>query len=128
MRWLWPSKNGGRRDVLEVAINLAEFSRDKISQEISTLVAVSIPRRIRKSYVYRTFTHTVYWIESYLKAEEHELIEFISNDHSYTTFMLLDKDKTRIQIVFRLQSSGLAGWTEYGIEILKDGEFYACKE
>lgn len=78
------------------------------------------------NYVVREFNHLEGWIEAFLRVEKQDLNRrFGKIDKKYEACVLGDRFLSEIDIVVRLKTVGLAGYTEYRVSIIKlaDDEF-----
>jgi hypothetical protein len=82
----------------------------------------------RCGIVVRTINHTKSWIASYITTESNELDHGFVDDNRYYTIHILTYGNAEIRFVFRLRTHGLEGWTEYGIGVVRVGEYFACQE
>ena len=114
------------RDVFETKLD--HFSVERLGSSLRGLVSTRLGWRERRQYTLRTYNHALLWLKSYIDAERLDLDEFVSHGKSYDVFLIEDTNKTQIDVAIRLQTSGLDGWTEYGVQVRKSGEFYACRE
>lgn len=76
----------------------------------------------------RTFNHTVGWAVEWVRAEGLDLESFLEAGHSYQRKILLHPDGAAAEVVFRLTGKGLKGYTQYGIEVVRLKDYYACRE
>lgn len=104
-------------------------TRALIAREIDELRDGEIAERKKTGCVLRTAKHAAAWAASYVEVEASDLEEaFFSDAKKFTFCVLRSEDNRRLKLVFRLSTDGVGGWTEYGIEIRRCGEFYACYE
>jgi hypothetical protein len=64
---------------------------------------------------------------NYFVTEADELDDEFVNESKYYTAHIL-KYEEELQLVFRIRTAGLDGWTEYGIAVWKVNEDFACRE
>lgn len=78
------------------------------------------------NYVVREFNHLEGWIEAFLRVEKRDLDQrFRKMGKGYEAWVLGDRLLSEIDIIVRLKTVGLDGYTEYRISIVKvsDDEF-----
>ncbi len=123
----WFSK---RHDMVETPIDdLVQLSDEKLASVIESLHRHRVPMFESCKYTIRTGRHTLAWAGSYIRAEVDELEqEFVTSTKGYHIVLIVDQLGYFAKVAFRLTTVGLAGYTEYGIEIRRTGEYFACKE
>lgn len=114
------------RYVLETKLDHSPMER--LGASLRGLVSTRLGWRERRQYTLRTYNHALLWLKSYIDAERLDLDGFVSDEKSYDVFLIEDANKTQIDVAIRLQTLGLNGWTEYGVQVRKSGKFYACRE
>ena len=74
--------------------------------------------------------HLEGWLRAFLNVEKQDLIERFSNEtKSFETIVLVNKQRSELNIVFRLRTAGNKGCTEYRVSVLKiDYDEFFCVE
>jgi hypothetical protein len=82
------------------------------------------------SLVERGLRHTAAWLDTYARVEGATLIDsFVSNEKSFETILLLSIKMAELNLVFRLNTIGHPGWTQYRASIRKmGGDEFICRE
>lgn len=114
------------RDVFETKLDHSPAER--LGASLRGLVSSRLGWRERRQYTLRTYNHALLWLKAYIDAERLDLDGFVSNEKSYDVFLIEESNKTQIDVAIRLQTTGLVGWTQYGVQVRKSGDFYACRE
>jgi hypothetical protein len=117
-----------RRTVSNTTIaNPEALTPEMVRQALQSLRPIRLWPWQRCHVVIRTENHAKSWIMNYIKTESEELdTEFIDVAKYYTMHLLTYTEE--VQLVFRLRTAGLEGWTEYGISASRIGEDFACWE
>jgi hypothetical protein len=113
----------------EIEIDAKSISDAIVGRAIDSLKDSKLSWWSRRQGTIRSRRHVIAWVKGYLAAESGELDdEFVSDEKSYHFVMISDVEMGRLRFCARLTTSGLTGWTEYGIEIRRVGAYFFCKE
>lgn len=113
----------------EIFIPDGETLRAEIKKYAKKLRKSRIPFRERNLYTVRGYIRTEYWAVAFVDAEAEELRDFVSKDKRYDVYLLRNLDEKMLEIVIRLSTLNLDGYTQYGIKIIRCGEDeYAGRE
>jgi len=80
--------------------------------------------------VLRGARHLLAWAQAYLTTEDEILhADFISESKSFECLLLRSQDMSEVNVVFRLNTAGLEGWTQYRIAWRRvDDDDFSCFE
>jgi hypothetical protein len=78
--------------------------------------------------VLRTRRLTVAWIKTYIAATCEELESFIENPEKSYEVYKENHGNDLLKFSFRLKTSGLDGYTQFGISVRRRGEYFDCIE
>ena len=79
--------------------------------------------------VYRDRRHAIAWFICYIETEIERLEDEFVNGMKYFDYELRREIENKwLKFSFRLRTHGLDGFTEYSIEINKEGSYFACFE
>jgi hypothetical protein len=120
----------GKRRVATIfdITDVGELSDDLIENTLNELCDSRLWPWERQGLVLRTFRHTKSRIINYVRIEAEELNdEFVNNEHCYTIH-LLNYGNKEVKFAFRLYTIGQEGYTQYGISIVRIGEYFGCRE
>jgi hypothetical protein len=86
--------------------------------------------RLPDCYVVRERNHLEGWLEAFLRVETHELEKrFKSPEKSFETMVYGSHALAAVDIIFRLKTTCLSGYTQYRISITKlDDDEFLCVE
>lgn len=120
------------RQVPHVEIELAsaaELTHERVRTLFLDLRETRLSWLAKQNYVFRSLSHATTWAHGFVLTEANELdAEFVSSSKAYRVVVISDPEKKFAKIVFRLTTTGLDGWTQYGITVRKVGGYYACEE
>ena len=103
--------------------------QEKLEQFVREMKINRVPFSKRNLYTWRGYTRTVYWAVAFVEAEAVELKTFVSEEKGYDVYILRSLDQMTLEVVIRLKTINLDGYTQYGIEIIRCGEDdYAGRE